>query len=127
MTWLAQIAREYPEELHATMRERFGVSWAQAGQPSLPWREVLHLVRAAVADSSTTLGAAVAGWAYPARYVDLVLILAVGGKAAQKVMPYELPADKRHEKPREKTPADDLEAATKAAEADMAAMITFAS
>ena len=127
MTWLAQIAHEYPVELHATMREHYGVSWAHAGQPTLPWHEALHLVRAATEDSSTTLGAAIAGWAYPARYVDLALILAVGGKAAQKVMPYELPARRTPDRKQDPTPADELQAATAAAEADMAAMITIAS
>lgn len=127
MTWLAQIAHEYPVQLHATMREHYGVSWAHAGQPTLPWYEALQLVRAATEDSSTALGAAIAGWAYPARYVDLALILAVGGKAAQKVMPYELAAPRRREQTRDATPVDELEAATAAAQADMAAMITFAS
>ena len=88
MTWAASVARTHPTELHSTLRDRYGVSWTWAGTTALPWPEAIHLVHAAAEDPSTALGAAIAGWDYPAEVTDLMLILAVGGKAAEAFMPY---------------------------------------
>lgn len=64
------------------------MSWWQAGQPSFPWAEAKALILDAIADASTTLGAEHAGWEYPARTVDLLIVNALLGEDARKVMPY---------------------------------------
>nr|DAF39157.1 MAG TPA: hypothetical protein [Caudoviricetes sp.] len=65
------------------------MSWWQAGQPSFPWAEAKALVLDALADASTALGAEHAGWEYPARTVDLLIVNALLGEDASKVMPYQ--------------------------------------
>ena len=123
MTWAASVARTHPTELHSTLRDRYGVSWTWAGTTALPWPEAIHLVHAAAEDPSTALGAAIAGWDYPAQVTDLMLILAVGGKAAEAAMPYAY----KHTAKAQATPAQPaLADEVAAAEADMAAMITIA-
>ena len=123
MTWAASVARTHPTELHSTLRDRYGVSWTWAGTTALPWPEAIHLVHAAAEDSSTALGAAIAGWDYPAQVTDLLLILAVGGKAAEAAMPYaHKHTAKAQSSPAQPALADEVAVA----EADMAAMITIA-
>ena len=123
MTWAASVARTHPTELHSTLRDRYGVSWTWAGTTALPWPEAIHLVHAAAEDSSTALGAAIAGWDYPAEVTDLMLILAVGGKAAEAFMPYaHKHTAKAQSSPAQPALADEVAVA----EADMAAMITIA-
>lgn len=123
MTWAASVARTHPTELHSTLRDRYGVSWTWAGTTALPWPEAIHLVHAAAEDPSTALGAAIAGWDYPAEVTDLMLILAVGGKAAEAFMPYaHKHTAKAQAAPAQPALADEVAAA----EADMAAMITIA-
>ena len=123
MTWAASVARTHPTELHSTLRDRYGVSWTWAGTTALPWPEAIHLVHAAAEDPSTALGAAIAGWDYPAEVTDLMLILAVGGKAAEALMPYaHKHTAKAQAAPAQPALADEVAAA----EADMAAMITIA-
>lgn len=123
MTWAASVARTHPTELHSTLRDRYGVSWTWAGTTALPWPEAIHLVHAAAEDPSTALGAAIAGWDYPAEITDLMLILAVGGKAAEAFMPYaHKHTAKAQAAPAQPALADEVAAA----EADMAAMITIA-
>lgn len=123
MTRLVRLAHEYPAELYGTLRARYGVSWAQVGQPSLPWHEAALLIEDALADPSTSLGAAVAGWFYPARVTDLALILALGGEAAQDAMPFAMDPSAKQSAPSDDD--DNLDAAIAAAEADMAALIRF--
>ena len=123
MTWAASVARTHPTELHSTLRDRYGVSWTWAGTTALPWPEAIHLVHAAAEDPSTALGAAIAGWDYPAEVTDIMLILAVGGKAAEAFMPYaHKHTAKAQAAPAQPALADEVAAA----EADMAAMITIA-
>lgn len=123
MTWAASVARTHPTELHSTLRDRYGVSWTWVGTTALPWPEAIHLVHAAAEDPSTALGAAIAGWDYPAEVTDLMLILAVGGKAAEAFMPYaHKHTAKAQAAPAQPALADEVAAA----EADMAAMITIA-
>lgn len=74
MSVLALAVTRFPIELRATLRERFGVSWHAAGQPSLPWPEAIALVMAAANDTSTRLGAAMASWRYPASELDLLML-----------------------------------------------------
>mgnify|MGYP000864785476 FL=1 len=94
MTWLAGVARDHPVELAATMRELYGVPWHAAGGPDLPWAEALSLVRAAVADTSTRLGAAHAGWAWPASQPQLLALLlqAPDQATARTLLPFDLEA-----------------------------------
>ena len=123
MTWAASVARTHPTELHSTLRDRYGVSWTWAGTTALPWPEAIHLVHAAAEDPSTALGAAIAGWDYPAQVTDLLLILTVGGEAAEAFMPYaHKHTAKAQAAPAQPALADEVAAA----EADMAAMITIA-
>ena len=123
MTWAASVARTHPTELHSTLRDRYGVSWTWAGTTALPWPEAIHLVHAAAEDSSTALGAAIAGWDYPAQVTDLLLILAVGGEAAKAAMPdAHKHTAKAQSSPAQPALADEVAVA----EADMAAMITIA-
>lgn len=65
------------------------MSWWHAGQPSFPWAEAKALILDAIADASTKLGAEHAGWEYPARTVDLLIVNALLGEDASKVMPYK--------------------------------------
>ena len=123
MSWLAQVARDHPVALPATMRRTYGLPWHAVGQPDvLPWPEALALVRAAMEDPSTCLGAAAAGWTYPAREIDILLLMAVGGDAARDALPFPLDHTP--------TPHDgdggdgeDIEQLAAAAAADMQALI----
>lgn len=107
------------------MRRVYGVSWEQAGQPSLPWREAHALVLAAIQDPSTPLGAEAAGWDYPAREVDLLLLMNLG--ADPKVLPFT-PTSSAQSPPSNDDAGDeeDLDALAAAAAADLQALITIA-
>lgn len=91
MTWLAQVAAEHPVALPATLRARYGMSWAGAGQPSNPWADVYACVREAWDDPSTSLGAARLGWDYPASLVELLTLVsgAPSRQVARNVLPFD--------------------------------------
>ena len=71
---------------------RFGVS-AYAIGDSLSWPEAYDLVVASLADSSTPLFAVVQGWAFPASIPELLQLAAAAG-GSEKVMPWNLAAEK---------------------------------
>lgn len=108
------------------MRRLYGVSWEQAGQPALPWREAHALVLAAIQDPSTPLGAEAAGWDYPAREIDLLLLMSLG--ADPKVLPFTPTSSDPPPAPPNDDAGDgeDLEALAAAAAADLQALITIA-
>lgn len=54
----------------------------------MPWAEAVDLIDAASGDTTTELGAALAGWSYPASVPELMLVAAVVGKRAESVMPW---------------------------------------
>ena len=56
---------------------------------AVPWAEMISLARSAASDPSTELGAAVAGWSYPASMIDLLGIVADFGRQASKVFPFK--------------------------------------
>lgn len=91
MIAVAQIIRERPATVARTMRESFGVGLSDLGD-GLSWGEAKLLIEEAAADTSTHLGADLAGWAYPAGFRDLLSLAAVIGneKAARKVMPWAM-------------------------------------
>lgn len=74
------------------MRERFGVSWFEAGQPHFPWREAWALVQASLEDPSTRLGAAAAGWTYPASFPELYIMRFLAGDDIKKALPFNIDA-----------------------------------
>lgn len=59
---------------------------------AVSWGEACALVKRASTDTSTALGAELAGWAYPASFTDLLtLIVQLPSKAAMKaVMPWSM-------------------------------------
>ncbi len=70
------------------MRGRFGVSLWGAGV-AYPLGEAVRLATAALGDPSTQLGAAEAGWAYPAAVAEVLMLAAtVGEKAFRKLAPW---------------------------------------
>lgn len=72
----------------ASLRKEFGVSWFQAGQPDLPWREVHALVVACLRDQSTALGAECAGFDYPASWPEIYTLQTLVGPDSQ-VLPFD--------------------------------------
>ena len=56
------------------------------------WGEAKLLIESAAQDTSTALGAKLAGWAYPASMPDLLTLVASIGneRAAKKIMPWTL-------------------------------------
>ena len=92
MRWLAHVHAEHGDTLPATLRERFGVSLWDVGD-TISWREGLALTRAALRDTSTSLGASAAGWSYPATEVQLLTLAGMFGKAARRVLPFDVDED----------------------------------
>lgn len=66
------------------------MSWFQAGQRDLPWREAWALVMAALEDPSTRLGAAAAGWTYPATFPQLYIMRFLAGDNVKKALPFDV-------------------------------------
>lgn len=73
--------------MSATFRRRYGVSVWSVGT-SVSWGEACDLVDAALADTSTEICAAVAGWRYPASLPELALTASALGKNSVAVMPW---------------------------------------
>lgn len=72
------------------------------GTEALPWGEARDLVLSAASDTSTALGAELAGWAYPAEVLQITQALVSaaqlgrkGAKAVEKLMPWALEAKRR--------------------------------
>lgn len=63
----------------ATFRQAYGVGLWDAGAGYL-LGEAVTLASAAVSDTSTRLGAAVAGWGYPASITELFALAVQAGK-----------------------------------------------
>ncbi len=57
---------------------------------ALTWGEASLLLDAAAADTSTELGAYLAGWAYRATTPELIMIAAAVGKRALEIMPWAI-------------------------------------
>lgn len=91
MIAVAQIIREHRGVAARTLRA-FGVGISDLGDRLL-WGEAKLLLEGAAEDTSTLLGAELAGWAYPASTVELLSLIAQIGneKAAKKLMPWALP------------------------------------
>lgn len=87
MTWVAQLYRDHPDEVIGTLRETFGVSLAELGG-ALPQGELVALMRLAVSDPSTRLGAKVQKWAYPATIPELMQVSSLAGKKSRLVLPW---------------------------------------
>lgn len=91
MIQVAQIIREHRGVAARTLRA-FGVGISDLGDRLL-WGEAKLLLEGAAHDTSTLLGAELAGWAYPASTVELLSLLAQVGdaKVSKKLMPWALP------------------------------------
>jgi hypothetical protein len=88
MRGLVALRAEHGDALAATLRERFGVSLWDVGT-LVTWGEVLALVRVAMSDPSTYLGAEVRGFSYPASMAEMVQISGMFGKSAKRVLPFD--------------------------------------
>lgn len=121
MIWLASVASRHPVTLPATFRQVFHVSWFQAGTEALSWREAQVLTRAALADTTTPLGAEAAGWSYPASLPELLmLMLSAHSREVARAVSRSLPFDPDGE-------AKAAEAAeVEAARAELLASVRFA-
>lgn len=86
MTTVAGVLADHRDAVRATLRATFGVGLADVGGP-ITWGEFLALVRVAANDPRTYLGAALAGWAYPASMAEIVTIAANTGKDGADVLP----------------------------------------
>lgn len=84
---------EHPDTLTATLRGCYGIGTGQKGPGLLG--EAVCLTRHAMADTSTPLGAEVAGWAYPVGMNDLFLLAASikDRKTFEKATPWAVQAD----------------------------------
>ncbi|WP_258186443.1 hypothetical protein [Microbacterium sp. PAMC21962] len=67
---------------------------------ALTWGEARLLLDEAAADTSTVLGAHLAGWAYRATTPELMMIAATVGARAAEIMPWAIT------KPEQATPAE---------------------
>ncbi|APZ81752.2 putative tail assembly chaperone protein [Rathayibacter phage NCPPB3778] len=58
----------------------------------LKWGEAFLLVEAAISDPGTFLGAEMAGWAYPAKTIELLSLITAASdpKATDKIMPWAM-------------------------------------
>lgn len=125
MIWLAGIHQEHPQTLPATMRERYGFPWGCLGQPQAPIAEAVTLTKAALADTSTLLGAEHAGWEFPATVPELMhLMLQVDPRYAKTVLPFD--PDDPGPRGREQERSED-EALVARVQAEMEAAFTFSS
>jgi hypothetical protein len=72
-----------------TMRETFGVGLSDLGG-ALSWGEAHLLLQGAMSDTSTILGAELAGWAYPASLKDIVMLAGTlrDKDATRRAMPW---------------------------------------
>lgn len=86
MIWVAGLRREHPDEVAATLRQSFGCSWRDFRDPDT-WPELVSLVRVAVKDTRTYLGARIAGFAYPAAIPDLVQVAHMAGEHSPDLLP----------------------------------------
>lgn len=88
MTWVAQLYRDHPLEVIGTLRETFGVSLAELGD-TLPDGELVALLKLAVDDPSTRLGAKVQKWSYPATIPELMQVSSLVDKNKRdQVLPW---------------------------------------
>ncbi len=89
MIAVARLIRDHRGPVARTLRESFGVGISDLGG-GLTWGEAHTLLVEAAADTGTAIGAALAGWAYPANLRELITLIATIGdrKASQKVMPW---------------------------------------
>lgn len=103
------------------MRETYGVGISDLGG-GLTWGEAKLLLQEAASDPGTTLGAVLAGWAYPATVPALLTLVAAIGdrKASQKVMPWVM------QNPRNAEPSASADEVAKA-QAELEDGIVFAS
>lgn len=70
------------------------------------WREWRDLVEVAAGDVRTRLGAALAGWAYPASMAEIATIVQAYQKHAAKITPWGLAADLERRERERVTPAE---------------------
>lgn len=77
-----------------TLRQVCGVGLSDLGD-AVPWGEAKLLIESAAADTSTHLGAELAGWAYPASTLELITVLGQFGKGAlqARLMPWQMAED----------------------------------
>lgn len=89
-----------------TLRETFGVSLTELGD-SLPHGELAALLRLAVADPSTRLGAKVQKWSYPATIPELMQVSSLVDKNKRdQVLPWGMYAAEEERAKRRVTAAD---------------------
>lgn len=91
MIAVAQTIRTHRPLVARTLRETAGVGLSDLGD-GLTWGEAKILLEEYASDPSTHLGAALAGWAYPASTPDLIALIAQirDEKASKKLMPWVL-------------------------------------
>lgn len=103
MIQLLDLLEEHREAFDYDWRTRFGLSADVIGE-EMDWREACSLTRALIADGTSRVGAAVAGWRYPWTpeawiLADLWdLIAAVHTDRRRRPKPYPRPTDEMHKK-----------------------------
>ena len=106
MTWVAQLYRDHPLEVIGTLRETFGVSLSELGD-TLPEGELVALLKLAVEDPSTRLGAKVNKWAYRATIPELMQVSSLTDKNKRdQALPWGMWAAEEERAKRRVTSAD---------------------
>jgi hypothetical protein len=96
------------------LRETYKCGLSDLGD-AVTWGEAKILIEDAASDPSTSLGAELAGWAYPASMLDILSLAAQIGnrKVTAKLMPWALDGGRK-----QKSTPDEVAAAQAALDAD---------